>query len=283
MRTMSTIAVSLLAVLAGPLAGASARSAVARPDLVVAVLANPPAAGQPAMSFGTSVKVANRGRAAARRTVVAFRLSRDRRRSADDVMLPRRPAVKVLRRGAAVTVRTTLTLPAELANGQWFLIACADASAKVRELREANNCRTAGQPMTTTTIAPPAPGPQPQPQPGPQPAPAPAPQPTPAPNQSPTFGPQTMQATQQNTYSIVMGQVCLATQRLTISLSPGATDPDGDPISYSWTATNGNLNGVGLTATWDRLVQNCDALAATVTVTASDGRGGTATHNINFP
>lgn len=102
------------------------------------------------------------------------------------------------------------------------------------------------------------------------------------PNQPPSFPTQTVQGTYENQYTIVLGKPCLSSQTVKITISPGASDPDGDPLTYSWAASNGSISGSGLTATWTRLVQNCAAVPGTVTVTASDGKGGTAQYQRGF-
>jgi len=52
-----------------------------------------------------------------------------------------------------------------------------------------------------------------------------------------------------------------------------ACDPDGDDLSYEWSATAGNISGEGAAATWTapQTPQTC-----TITVKVSDGRGGEA-------
>jgi len=67
----------------------------------------------------------------------------------------------------------------------------------------------------------------------------------------------------------------------TISV-PAAADRDGDPLTYSWTATTGSITGNGLSATWVRAIEFGAPAPGTVVVTASDGRGGTATFTIEF-
>ncbi len=67
----------------------------------------------------------------------------------------------------------------------------------------------------------------------------------------------------------------------TIKISP-AIDPDGDTLSYSWTATSGSIVGDGLTATWKRLVTGGSVQDGDVVVTANDGRGGTAQYTLRF-
>jgi outer membrane protein OmpA-like peptidoglycan-associated protein len=54
-----------------------------------------------------------------------------------------------------------------------------------------------------------------------------------------------------------------------------ASDPDGDPLTYSWSASAGTISGSGPAVTY-----NCTGVApgasATITVRVSDGRGGSA-------
>lgn len=54
-----------------------------------------------------------------------------------------------------------------------------------------------------------------------------------------------------------------------------ASDPDGDPLTYEWSATAGRVTGTGPTATFDSTGMTPPA-SATVTVRVSDGRGGSA-------
>jgi subtilisin family serine protease len=67
----------------------------------------------------------------------------------------------------------------------------------------------------------------------------------------------------------------------TITVSP-AIDSDGDPVSYNWTASNGSIIGNGNSATWQRVIEFGSVAPGIVTVTASDGRGGTDKVTINF-
>jgi outer membrane protein OmpA-like peptidoglycan-associated protein len=61
----------------------------------------------------------------------------------------------------------------------------------------------------------------------------------------------------------------------TVRCRAKGSDPDGDPLSYSWTASAGSVVGSGAEATFDSAGVAAPA-TITVTVTASDGRGGTA-------
>jgi outer membrane protein OmpA-like peptidoglycan-associated protein len=54
-----------------------------------------------------------------------------------------------------------------------------------------------------------------------------------------------------------------------------ASDPDGDPLTYAWTASAGRLTGSGADTTLDTTGVPCGT-DITVTVTVSDGRSGSA-------
>jgi outer membrane protein OmpA-like peptidoglycan-associated protein len=54
-----------------------------------------------------------------------------------------------------------------------------------------------------------------------------------------------------------------------------ASDPDGDPLTYTWSASAGKVTGNGPEATFDSASVPCDTVV-TITVQVSDGRGGTA-------
>jgi outer membrane protein OmpA-like peptidoglycan-associated protein len=57
-----------------------------------------------------------------------------------------------------------------------------------------------------------------------------------------------------------------------IELRARATDPDGDNLTYSWSATGGSVSGSGETATFN--AAGVRAGSYTVTATVDDGRGG---------
>jgi outer membrane protein OmpA-like peptidoglycan-associated protein len=54
-----------------------------------------------------------------------------------------------------------------------------------------------------------------------------------------------------------------------------ASDPDGDPLTYTWSSSAGRVTGSGANTTLDTGGVACDT-TITVTVQVSDGRGGTA-------
>jgi hypothetical protein len=58
-----------------------------------------------------------------------------------------------------------------------------------------------------------------------------------------------------------------------------ASDPDGDELSYTWSADAGNFSGEGDTVIW---VAPNDFRLYPITVTVSDGRGGEASSSIEM-
>lgn len=66
----------------------------------------------------------------------------------------------------------------------------------------------------------------------------------------------------------------------TVYLTVRATDPDGDTLTYSWSASAGTIRPSGQTARFDTVGVN--ASAATVSVTVRDQRGGEASESASF-
>jgi len=115
----------------------------------------------------------------------------------------------------------------------------------------------------------PPPPPPPVEAPPPPPPPPPAPAPAPPPNRPPTFnGP-----IQANPPTLEPGQ--------TTNLTSPATDPDGDTITYTWSAPAGTFSTQnGMNTQWTAPQQEGNY---PLTVTANDGRGGTAQNMITIP
>ena len=113
------------------------------PDLVVAKVSNPPASL--ASGFMASTEVENIGGRPAAATTTRFYLSSDKKPSRSDVLAG---AVNVAALGAGKhqTVRTRVVAPKGTKPGTYFLIACADATHKVTEKSEVNNCRPSQAP-----------------------------------------------------------------------------------------------------------------------------------------
>ncbi len=65
-----------------------------------------------------------------------------------------------------------------------------------------------------------------------------------------------------------------------VSVNVTASDPDGDPLTFSWTATGGSVDGTGTQARWN----SAGTAAGTYSVTAhvDDGRGGTASCSVDI-
>src|SRR5438045_1757188 len=67
----------------------------------------------------------------------------------------------------------------------------------------------------------------------------------------------------------------------TTNLSAPATDPDGDTITYTWSAPAGSFSSQnGMNTIWTAPNQEGNY---PLTVAANDGRGGTATNTITIP
>lgn len=69
----------------------------------------------------------------------------------------------------------------------------------------------------------------------------------------------------------------------TITVVSGASDADGDPVTYSWSSTNGSISGSSLVGSWQRLLIGGRVQGGTARITATDSRGGTAHHDFVFP
>jgi outer membrane protein OmpA-like peptidoglycan-associated protein len=61
----------------------------------------------------------------------------------------------------------------------------------------------------------------------------------------------------------------------TVRVRANASDPDGDTLTYEWSATAGRIVGTGAQVTFDSTGM-APGSSATITVRVSDGRGGTA-------
>ena len=151
-----------------------------RPDLVVSRAAL-------SATREVSFTVTNRGKAAARASKLGFFLSADARRGADRRL--RTTATRKLARRARMTGKARLTLPA---GARGFVLACADATNRVRESSERNNCRALALPAPVPPeppggdLLPPALTPTPEPTPSPTPTPTPTPTPSPTPTPTPS-------------------------------------------------------------------------------------------------
>jgi hypothetical protein len=178
--TLVLIAASLFPVAAG---------AAAKPDLTVTGVSHAPAGVTPGGAFTTTFTVTARG--TAKPSELGLVLSRDAKRSADDLVLTGVRKVKRLK-GSSVTGKVQVTVPASAKAGAYRLLACADVKQKVRERNERNNCRAAAGTLVVSGPAPAAGGPG-VPTPGaggtPPAGPTPTPTPSPAPGGPPSPAP----------------------------------------------------------------------------------------------
>ena len=137
-----TLCLCVLAISAGTAQAAPAKK---KPDLRAGTVAAPGFA-RIGDDVSLSVVVANAGGRVGRKTKARVYLSPDRRRSKGDLAL-RSVSVPRLASRARVSVTTAARLPKGL-TGTRYVIACADAAARVRERNERNNCRAARTPLT---------------------------------------------------------------------------------------------------------------------------------------
>ncbi len=74
-----------------------------------------------------------------------------------------------------------------------------------------------------------------------------------------------------------LGRLIGATTTITIS----ASDADNNPLTFSWSASNGSISGNTATATWQRVISVGQVASGVVTATVSDGQcGGTSTKEL---
>lgn len=134
-------------------AASSSRLQVLVRDLTTSALSDPVGpvvAGNSASTFTTTDTVVNLGQVTAPATVSRYYLSRDSSKSADDYRLSATRSVPALDPGAASTGPVTLTAPATVPEGAYFLVGCADDTALVAESNETNNCRSSVAKLTVT-------------------------------------------------------------------------------------------------------------------------------------
>ncbi len=65
----------------------------------------------------------------------------------------------------------------------------------------------------------------------------------------------------------------------TTTITVDAVDPDGDTLTYNWSATDGTIDGTGNSVTY---TAPATLGTYTITVVVSDEHGGSATENINI-
>ena len=110
----------------------------------------------PGALFRVRDRVRNVGRARSGAFSMRFLLSKDRRRGRDTALRGGR-RVGRLRPRRSSTRSTRVRVPAGLAPGRYWVLACADARRRVRERRERNNCRASSRRILVAAPAIPSP------------------------------------------------------------------------------------------------------------------------------
>jgi outer membrane protein OmpA-like peptidoglycan-associated protein len=65
----------------------------------------------------------------------------------------------------------------------------------------------------------------------------------------------------------------------TVNIRAAASDPDGDTLSYSWSATGGSVSGTGANVVWNSSGTRTGVY--TITATVTDGQGGSASCSVD--
>ena len=147
---------TLVVVCVASLGLAGPAEALARHDLVVSQLGDPPTGPARGEAFNVHVVVQNDGTRATKPSTVRFYASADSTVDSGDTLLTQTAATPRLAKRSSFASDPTLHIPIGLPNGTFFLIACADDKQVVSESDETNNCRaSSGQFTLTTDTTPP--------------------------------------------------------------------------------------------------------------------------------
>jgi uncharacterized repeat protein (TIGR03803 family) len=121
------------------------------PDLVETAVSNPPSTANSKGTFQATDTVLNQGSGDAGASVTRYYLSLDTTRNGGDKLLKGTRAVPALASGDSSTGNAELTVPATIANGTYYLLACADDTKLVAESNESNNCTASSTTITIST------------------------------------------------------------------------------------------------------------------------------------
>ena len=114
---------------------------VRAPDLVVTAVSNPPAMRSPGGSLSATDTVANTGNAAAGTSTTRYYLSLNTKKHSIDPRLIGTRNVLALGVGGQSTGAVTVTIPATITPGSYYVLACGDDLKAVAEGNEGNNCK----------------------------------------------------------------------------------------------------------------------------------------------
>ncbi|WP_082624293.1 CARDB domain-containing protein [Nocardioides sp. Soil805] len=146
----STALVSAAACLASVLVPAASAAPAPRADLTVASVRVTPSA-KPGESIAIAVTVKNAGRVPTAPTKTTFALSKDTALGGD-LKLSERATTRAVRPGKKRVTKLTVVLPDGTPDGSYYVLACADASRKVRESKEKNNCRASAAAVEVISV-----------------------------------------------------------------------------------------------------------------------------------
>ena len=114
-----------------------------QPDLVVKSVSNPPGFREPGQSLTLKESVKNTGDKQAGRSVTRYFLSEDNVKGPSDIQLRGDRSVGRLEPNGKSSGAEVVEVPGSVEPFLYYVLACADATTKVAEKSEQNNCRTA--------------------------------------------------------------------------------------------------------------------------------------------
>lgn len=128
----------------------AAFSAETLPDLSVQSISGLPASVLYVRTFTITDSIANNGNKLSKAFTVRYYLSLDTIKSKKDILLSGKRQVKSLDYNITSSDVVNLTVPKKTPSNQYYLIACADDTKKIKESNEKNNCMASN---TTINIA----------------------------------------------------------------------------------------------------------------------------------
>lgn len=151
----AAMALSLLVVFVGSTGAASAKPKK-KPDLTVTSVSGQDAAGGDVMALSHTVK--NKGKKKAKASKSKLVLSTDKKAGASDTVLEPGAAIPTLKPKRSFESETvSVLIPTSTPPDSYFVVACADASKKVKGKSETNNCKASSAVEITDVTAPAAP------------------------------------------------------------------------------------------------------------------------------
>jgi CARDB len=112
-----------------------------RPDLRITYAVDAPSPFLAGAQFSTGARVTNMGKARASASFTRYYLSLDKRADRRDVVLATRRASR-LRPGRTSYRGVRVQVPRDTGTGSYWMLVCVDATRRVRESNERNNCVT---------------------------------------------------------------------------------------------------------------------------------------------